>query len=163
MNCDIRAIIAGMTQPHAASLRRGRFSERGRYYLLTTVTAQRKPVFADFDLARMAILSLRECDRVGASQTMAFVLMPDHLHWLFALQGTELSAVVRRFKSNSARRINRALNIGGKVLWQAGFHDHALRRDEDVTGIARYIVANPLRAGLVESVRDYPHWDAVWL
>jgi len=29
--------------------------------------------------------------------------------------------------------------------------------------VARYIVANPLRAGLVESVRDYPHWDAIWL
>jgi putative transposase len=29
--------------------------------------------------------------------------------------------------------------------------------------LARYVVANPLRAGLVDSIRDYPHWDAVWL
>ena len=29
--------------------------------------------------------------------------------------------------------------------------------------VARYIVANPLRAGLVERVGDYPYWDAVWL
>jgi hypothetical protein len=29
--------------------------------------------------------------------------------------------------------------------------------------LARYIVANPLRAGLVEHLGDYPHWDAVWL
>ncbi len=27
---------------------------------------------------------------------------------------------------------------------------------------ARYIIANPVRAGLVYSVRDYPYWDAVW-
>ena len=42
-------------------------------------------------------------------------------------------------------------------------YDHALRADEDVLAAARYIVANPLRAGLVGSIRDYPFWDAVWL
>ncbi len=48
-------------------------------------------------------------------------------------------------------------------LWQKGFYDHALRENENVQGIARYIVANPLRAGLVEQVGDYPLWDAVWV
>jgi len=32
-----------------------------------------------------------------------------------------------------------------------------------VQATARYIVANPLRAGLVERLGDYPLWDAVWL
>jgi putative transposase len=56
----------------------------------------------------------------------------------------------------SARRI-------GRRIWQTGFHDHALRADEDVVRVARYIVANPLRAGLVSSPGEYPHWDAVWV
>ncbi|MGH8412134.1 MAG: REP-associated tyrosine transposase, partial [Pseudomonas sp.] len=38
-----------------------------------------------------------------------------------------------------------------------------IRRDEDLPAVARYIVANPLRAGLVEKIGDYPLWDAVWL
>jgi hypothetical protein len=38
-----------------------------------------------------------------------------------------------------------------------------LRREEDVLSVARYIVVNPLRAGLVARVGDYPLWDAVWL
>ncbi|MFV3292807.1 transposase, partial [Pseudomonas sp. NY11955] len=29
--------------------------------------------------------------------------------------------------------------------------------------VARYIIANPIRAGLVSRVGDYSHWDAVWL
>ncbi|MES9878966.1 MAG: transposase, partial [Candidatus Sedimenticola sp. 1PA] len=33
----------------------------------------------------------------------------------------------------------------------------------DIKELARYIVANPLRGGLVESIGDYPHWDAMWL
>jgi len=51
----------------------------------------------------------------------------------------------------------------GRRIWQDGFHDHALRQEEDLAEVARYIVANPLRAGLVERVGDYSHWDAVWL
>ena len=46
---------------------------------------------------------------------------------------------------------------------QAGYYDHALRQEEDMQKIARYIVANPIRAGLVNKVGDYPHWDAIWL
>jgi hypothetical protein len=29
--------------------------------------------------------------------------------------------------------------------------------------LARYVVANPVRAGLVQRVGQYPHWDAIWL
>jgi REP element-mobilizing transposase RayT len=49
------------------------------------------------------------------------------------------------------------------LIWQPGFHDHALRHDDDVAEIARYIVANPLRAGLVARLGDDSHWDAVWV
>ena len=52
--------------------------------------------------------------------------------------------------------------IGGQ-LWQAGYHDHALRSDEDVREVALYVIANPRRAGLVDRFRDYPPWDAAWI
>jgi hypothetical protein len=48
-------------------------------------------------------------------------------------------------------------------MWQKGFHDRAIRREEDLRAVARYIIANPLRAGLVRRVHDYPLWDAIWL
>jgi len=43
------------------------------------------------------------------------------------------------------------------------FFDHALRVDEDLRRIARYIVANPLRSKLVPRIEEYSLWDAVWL
>lgn len=52
---------------------------------------------------------------------------------------------------------------GKQSLWQKGFHDHAIRKEENIQQLARYIVANPLRAGLVEKIGDYPLWDAIWL
>jgi REP element-mobilizing transposase RayT len=88
--------------------------------------------------------------------------MPDHLHWLLVLEEEDLATVVRRMKSRSARAVNRMLHREGR-LWQKDYYDHGVRRDEDLRRLARYIVANPLRAGLVENVGDYPLWDAVWL
>ncbi|MNN82247.1 hypothetical protein D3C81_1991650 [compost metagenome] len=56
------------------------------------------------------------------------------------------------------------MSVGRKgSLWQQGYHDRALRRDEDLVKLARYVVANPLRAGLVEKLGDYPLWDAIWV
>jgi REP element-mobilizing transposase RayT len=49
------------------------------------------------------------------------------------------------------------------AIWQDGYHDHALRSEENLQDAARYIVMNPVRAGLVESIREYPLWDAKWL
>jgi REP element-mobilizing transposase RayT len=148
---------------HAASLRRGRHSEPGRIYLITTVVQGRHPVFADFTLARLAIGELRHGDVLRRCETLAFVLMPDHLHWLLRLDTGTLSRVVGDFKANAAKAVNRRCATSGSALWQPGFHDHALRRDEDLLQVARYIVATPIRAGLARYVGDYPHWDAVWL
>ena len=89
--------------------------------------------------------------------------MPDHVHWLVQLRDeTSLSKVVQTTKSATARRLNRHLKRRGKI-WQYGFHDHAIRKEEEIKDVARYIVANPLRAGLVSNVRDYPFWDAIWI
>ncbi len=139
------------------NLRKGRFSESGRIYLVTTVTKLRRPVFAEFQAARSLVSALRQEQRAGHADTLAYVVMPDYLHWLIELRGkTLLSQVVGAVKSVSAHRLDRA-------LWQRGFHDHALRREEDLPAVARYIVANPLRKGLVARIGEYPHWDAVWL
>jgi REP element-mobilizing transposase RayT len=140
----------------ANRLRTGRWSEVGQIYLVTAVTRERRAVFADFASARSLIGVLHAESTLGCCTTLAFVVMPDHLHWLLRLEQGSLSALVGRVKSISAKR------LGGPV-WQAGFHDRALRREEDLQSMARYVVANPLRASLVTRVGLYPHWDAIWV
>ncbi len=94
---------------------------------------------------------------------LARVLMPDHAHWLLELSEHDvLSAVVNRIKSASSRHANRTLESKGS-LWSPAYHDHALRAEDDLQDTARYVVANPLRAGLVSRLGDYPFWNAVWL
>ncbi|MNW07563.1 Transposase IS200 like protein [compost metagenome] len=88
--------------------------------------------------------------------------MPDHFHWLIQLNKGSLGQLMCQAKSLSTRTINAATSRAGS-RWQQGFHDHALRKEEDLVKLARYVVANPLRAGLVEKLGDYPLWDAIWV
>ena len=146
-----------------AALRRGRVSECNRAYAITTITAGRRPYFSDWRTGRLLADEMRRQDNTGVSQTFAWVVMPDHLHWLFELRADGvLGDVVKRVKGRSARRVNAALGESDTV-WQPSFFDHAVRGEEDLRAIARYIVANPLRAGLVGQIGDYPLWDAIWL
>jgi REP element-mobilizing transposase RayT len=88
--------------------------------------------------------------------------MPDHLHVLVDLESTTRGSAMRLVKGRTARRINAAFGVTG-ALWQRGYHDHAIRVEEDLISIARYVVANPIRAGLVRRLADYPFWGARWI
>ncbi len=81
--------------------------------------------------------------------------MPDHWHGLLQLDDEPLGRVVNRFKAGVTRALHASYGRDGRN-WDRSFHDHALRADEDVRRVARYIVANPLRAGLIDNVLDYP-------
>jgi len=145
------------------ALLKGRRSEKFRAYSITTVTHKRLPIFTDLYCARDLAGVLQNIHGKGQVQSLAWVLMPDHLHWLFQLRTqTELSQIINHLKGTSSRKINQRLGRNGH-LWQKAFYDRALRDNEDIKQIARYIVANPLRAGLVNKIEEYPHWDAIWL
>ncbi len=148
--------------PASHRLRTGRYGELNRIYLLTTNTFEREPVFQDFVLGRLIVDQFRQAQDSRRAISLAWVVMPDHFHWLIDLQQGSLSELMQRVKSLSTKAVN--LSTGRKIsLWQQGFHDRALRREEDLVKLARYVVANPLRAGLVEKLGDYPLWDAIWV
>jgi putative transposase len=146
----------------SSHLRYGRFSRAGQIYLVTSVIQDRQPVFADFHLGRLLVDELRRAQEQELAQSLAWVVMPDHLHWLFQLKNGTLSGLIQQVKARSAIAINKARCRNGR-LWQADFHDKTIRRDQELINVARYIIANPLRANLVQYIGDYPLWDAVWL
>ena len=144
------------------ALRKGRVSVPNGVYHLTIATAGRAPVFADPPAAVAACRCFHDPALLPGARMLAWVLMPDHAHWLLQLGETEpLHRVVARLKTISAERVNECGRAGR--VWSRAYHDRALRDDEDTATVARYIVANPLRAGLARRVGDYPYWNAVWL
>ncbi len=143
--------------PHQSNLRRGRYSQSNQIYHVISNTRNRQPIFENLKYARIIIQNLMIQDQKECTKTLAFIVMPDHIHWLLELKEIKtLANIVKIVKAKTAQTI-------GKPIWQAGYYDHAIRKEEDIQNIARYIVANPVRAGLVTKVGDYPHWDAIWL
>lgn len=146
-------------RPDGYRLFKGRRSEIGRIYSVTVVTEHRGKVFDDFQLGRLVVEQLRSRHEAGLTRTLAWVVMPDHLHWLFQLQKCSLEEALCRLKSRSGRNINLRLNNRGP-LWQKGYYERAVCREENLKTVARYIICNLVRAGLVQRVGGYSLWDA---
>ena len=141
-------------------LRRGRRSEKGQPYLLTTATINRRPVFGDWNVARTAASTITLA--AGDAEVICWVLMPDHLHIVLKLTEEPLAVVASRLKSRTSAAANKVMS-GTGPLWQRGYHDRAIRNEAELISSARYAIANPVRAGLVKRIGDYPYWDANWV
>ncbi|HEU0277230.1 MAG TPA: transposase [Rhodanobacteraceae bacterium] len=162
-------MIVGMAQatpfddPGHAALRRGRRSIPGQAYLLTTATASRRAWFANWPVAVAVARELGTSRLWRSHHVHAWVLMPDHLHVLVTLGNAEtLPQMMGRVKAVTARSAL-AVVRSAAPLWAGAFHDHALRSDEQLAVAVRYIIANPVRAGLVASPGSWPFWDSEWL
>jgi len=144
-------------------LRKGRVSQPLHFYVITAVTNQRQPIFTQIDIAKKVITELYVLENEKAVNTISYVLMPDHLHWQFQLLNKyTLAEVVKRLKGRTTQLINKAEQRKGSV-WQADYYDHQIKNESDLIKQARYIVANPLRAGLVKNIANYPFWNCIYL
>lgn len=158
---DMKLNIQTKAKGHR-SLRIGRFSQENGIYLITSSTWQQTKVFTEWPYALAAVRAFTGSGILKDTRLLAWVLMPDHAHWLIQLgEERSLSSLVGAMKSASARAVRKAGY--GKQVWRTAYYDRAIRRHEDIEVAARYIVANPLRARLVRRVGDYPFWNAVYL
>jgi REP element-mobilizing transposase RayT len=148
--------------PGQARLRWGRRSLPGHAYFITFTTHGRQRLFADWEPAVTMARLLADPGLWSNASLLAWVLMPDHFHGLLALESGALAVSVGKAKGGSARRFNQSSAQPGPV-WARGYHDRAIRGEEALRRAARYLVANPVRAGLAARVGDYPFWNACWL
>ena len=79
------------------------------------------------------------------------MLMPDHVHLLLSFPGTQkrIQTVVSKWKEWTAKTL--------KIEWQRDFFEHRLRKEETFREKADYILANPVRTGLVKESEDWPY------
>ena len=144
------------------SLLRGRFSQIDACYTVTLVVNERQPLLSVPGAVDILCEQWLCIEQEGRVLTHAWVVMPDHVHWLFRLQQGSLGQCLQRFKSRSAHTLNEHMDRSGQ-FWQSGYYDHRLRNDEDLLRQARYLVENPLRKGLVTRIEDYPAWWCRWI
>ena len=117
--------------------RRGRDSLPHQVYHVTNTTLDRRRLFDSFAGASTCVRTFATSIRSENAELLAWVLIPNHVHWLIQLsESGSLAACVRRLKSASSRQI-RHENPTAHSVWQSGYYDHALRKDESVEAVAR--------------------------
>jgi putative transposase len=132
------------------------FDYLGLYrYFLTFCTHARHPLFTNSD--RVVLVSSHIFNAASADHmaVIAYCFMPDHVHLLVEGQAEDSDCLrfIRRAKQSSGFHYQRQF---GHRLWQRYGFERVLRHEEATLNVAKYILENPIRAGLVTSVEDYP-------
>ncbi len=123
-------------------------------YFLTFCTINRAPLFVHADAVAIALEQIERAAGEERFAVLAYCFMPDHLHLLAEglCESSHLKAFVKRAKQYSGYYYSQRYRAR---LWQRYVYEHVVRDDETVDDVVRYIVENPVRAGLVERVADY--------
>jgi putative transposase len=122
----------------------------------TACTRNRAYVFANvLHVERAAQVLVKEATR-WRCDLVIYLFMPDHVH--LVLQGAgEDSDTYRAMRSFIQRTGYLFSKAGLGIVWQKDFYDHILRTEVDLSNQVRYILRNPVRAGLVSRWQEYPY------
>jgi putative transposase len=144
---------------NATSVRPRRLANRsyvGRCgYFLTLCTFANRACFTDPGVVSDVWLQFVNAADRNHFEVLAYCFMPDHLHLL--VEGISDAADLRLFVASAKRQAAHAAKswVRGR-LWQPGYYDRVLRDRDDIHAIIKYIVENPVRAGICRRPSDYP-------
>jgi putative transposase len=145
-----------------------RFFVEGGTYFFTVVTAARMPFFHDPWAPYFLGQAMRQVRDKQPFETLAIVLLPDHLHALWTLpQGDKDYS--QRWQAIKAHFTSQWLELGGheasvslgyhaqrrRGVWQARFIEHTIRDEDDLYAHADYLHYNPVKHGVVACPKDW--------
>ncbi len=120
-----------------------------RIFFITTVTAQRQPIFRREAAADLLIETLAHYRDERKYLLHEFVIMPDHVHALITpSMEISLERAVQFIKGGFSFRLK-----SRGAVWQASFSNHRVRDFEDYENHREYIWRNPVRAQMPEAYR----------
>lgn len=133
------------------------YSQPNYVYFITICAAESQKPFLSEKIASVIAESIDFLRSKKNVLVFAYCLMPDHLHLLVSLpeKSESLSKIVGDFKSYTTKIYRDQTNQ--YRLWQRGFYDHIVRKQEDLKEMALYILNNPVREGLVRNSEDYKY------
>ncbi len=141
----------------------------GGYYFFTVTTFKRKPFLTEESAGMCFKHAWQKVKKVRPFETIAFCLLPDHLHCIWRLPENDVdysqrwasikSIFSREYSKNGAIEINSGIsriNKSERAYWQRRFWEHLIKDDVDLNRHIDYIHYNPIKHGLVENLEDWP-------
>ena len=131
------------------------YRQANRVTFITICACRGHAPFTKDALNRMIVNTLREEQERQNCAVFTYCLMPNHLHYLVSPKQDGISILIftDQFKGKTT---NRSWQQGWRGrLWQPRSYDHIVRAEEDLRAIAKYILNNPVRQGLVTRPEDW--------
>lgn len=124
-------------------------------YSLTFCTNHRQRLFVSAAIVELVLTQILRAATDNQFAVIAYCFMPHHLHLLIDGQtdASDCRRFIARAKQYSGFYYSKA---HGAPLWQRYGFEHVLRDQELSWVVARYILENPIRKGLVQRAEDYP-------
>jgi putative transposase len=156
VTCHLRGSLPQAKYPPPGKMNSGQTFVWMDRYLDTTRTG---PMYlAQERIAQVVVATLERGITLGYFDMAAYAIMPNHIH-LLLLPKIAPSRLLRSLKGASAREANLILGPSGEAFWQAESYDHWVRNEGEWLRIVRYILDNPVKAGMVRRAEDY-RWSS---
>ena len=111
----------------------------------------------DADYSAWVQLLALSCERYRLN-CLAYCLMPNHVHAVLRTADGGLSAAMQYLCAAYARRHHHRYRSSGHVF-QGRFDSMTVNRDAYLLEVVRYVLLNPVRAGLARSAGDW-RWSS---
>ena len=134
-----------------------RKSETGIYHVLAR-GINKQLIFQDNDDRQQYYMALAQAKENSDFRIYAYCLMDNHVHLLIHTGEESIGEAIRRIGSSYVYRYNKKHSRIG-YLFQDRFKSEPVEDDQYLLTVIRYIHKNPLKAGIVESLGDYP-WSS---
>jgi putative transposase len=131
----------------------------GALYHVTSRGNARAPIFLEDGDRRSFLDILGEVVERYRWLCHAYCLMTNHYHLLVETPAANLSRGMRQLNGLYTQRFNRARERVGHIL-QGRFGAVLVERETHLLELARYIVLNPVRAGLADAAEVY-RWSSL--
>ncbi len=135
-----------------------RVVEPGGIYHVTTRGNNREQVVSDDRDRALLLAAINQATRRYGWIVLAYCLMTNHFHLVVQVPLCGLSEGMRLLNGGFARRMNARHGRVGH-LFQNRFFANQIKRDAHLLEACRYVVLNPVRAGLCERPEEWP-WSS---
>jgi REP element-mobilizing transposase RayT len=118
----------------------------------------RQTIFEDEEDATKFVETLGECRKKSEFRLYAYCLMGNHVHFLVKEGREDLGVTVKRVGASYVYWYNRKYGRCGH-LFQDRYKSEPVEDDKYFLAVLRYIHQNPVKAGIVKELVDYP-WSS---
>jgi putative transposase len=130
----------------------------GAVYHVTSRGNARQVVFENDSDRREFLEGLQDCAERFRWLFHAYCLMDNHYHLLIETREANLSRGMRRLNGNFTQAFNKTYHRVGH-LFQGRYKAILVEKESHLLELCRYVVLNPVRAGLVKKIEDW-EWSS---